>query len=127
MNDTHSGLSRREFLKINGTIAIGAALITPGIGQLLADTPVSKQSAFSLFQEISGLDKATIDRLISIAVSKGGEYADIFADYSVNNSIRLEDRIIKSASKSIAAGVGIRVLKGDQTGYAYSEDLNFES
>ena len=35
--------------------------------------------------------------------------------------------IIKNSSISISKGVGVRVLKGDQTGYAYSEDLSLEA
>ncbi|MDP4191000.1 MAG: metallopeptidase TldD-related protein [Bacteroidota bacterium] len=127
MKENNSGLSRRDFLKLSGTLAVGATLINPSLQKVLAKTLPPEGSAFSLFNELSGLDKQTIDKLISIALSKGGDYADLFADYSINNSIRLEDKIIKSASKSISAGIGIRVLKGDQTGYAYSEDMNFES
>ncbi|MBP7460770.1 MAG: metalloprotease TldD [Candidatus Delongbacteria bacterium] len=74
-----------------------------------------------------GLDAEMIKKLIGTALSKGGEYADLFAEYYINNLLRLEEGIIKDASKTIAAGVGIRVLKGDQTGYAYVEDITFEN
>ncbi|MGE5682259.1 MAG: TldD/PmbA family protein [Bacillota bacterium] len=127
MKENNSGLSRRDFLKITGTLAVGATLINPAFSKVFSGSMPAGSSAFDFFKELSGLDKQTIDKLLAIALSKGGDYADVFADYSLNNSIRLEDRIIKSASRNISAGVGIRVLKGDQTGYAYSEDMNFES
>lgn len=79
------------------------------------------------FQTGFGIDAALIDKILNIALAKGGDYADFFADYEIGNSLRLEDRIIKTAAKSITAGVGIRVLKGDQTGYAYVEDITYEN
>ena len=39
----------------------------------------------------------------------------------------LEDGKVNSAYSNIGYGVGIRVLKGDQTGYAYSEDVTQEA
>ncbi|MGE5400585.1 MAG: TldD/PmbA family protein [Ignavibacteriales bacterium] len=127
MNDSNSGLSRRDFLKITGTLAVGATLVNPVLSKVFAGQPAGMSSSYEFFKQLGGLDKETINKLLAIALSKGGDYADLYADYAINNSVTLEDRIIKSASKNINAGVGIRVLKGDQTGYAYSEDLSFES
>jgi TldD protein len=38
----------------------------------------------------------------------------------------LEDEQVKAVGRGITMGLGVRVLKGDATGYAYSEDLSFE-
>jgi len=65
--------------------------------------------------------KESLDRLISIALSKGGDYADLFFEYSISNVLALRDNEVNAIASNIDYGVGIRVLKGDQTGYAYSE------
>ncbi|HEX2866004.1 MAG TPA: metallopeptidase TldD-related protein [Ignavibacteriales bacterium] len=128
MSDNFSGLSRRDFLKITGTLAVGATLANPVLNKVLArEALTGRASSYEFFKTLCGLDNLTINKLLSIALSKGGDYADLYADYSINSSILLEDRIIKNASRNISAGIGIRVLKGDQTGYAYSEDMTFES
>ncbi len=68
-----------------------------------------------------------IPEILSLALSKGGDYSDFYYEYRLINSFSLEDGIIKNAGLTIAKGCGIRVLKGDQTGYAYTENLTFES
>ena len=38
----------------------------------------------------------------------------------------LEDGPVNRAFTSVELGVGVRVVKGDQTGYGYTEDLTLE-
>ena len=71
-----------------------------------------------------GVDEALLARVLSEALHHGGDYADLYFQHSTDASIGLEDGIISRASSSVDRGVGIRVLVGDQTGYAYSEDLS---
>ncbi len=52
-----------------------------------------------------------------------GNYADLFLQYSVTTSVRLEDGIIRSASRSVSLGTGVRVVQGDSVGYAYCESF----
>ncbi len=63
--------------------------------------------------------------LLSIALSHGGDFAELFFEHRVNNAISWEDQRVKSASRNVAQGVGIRVVKGDAIGYAYTESLDF--
>ncbi len=69
------------------------------------------------------IDEATVRSVLAEATAHGADFADLYFQHEVGNSIRLEDGIISSASSGIEQGVGIRVVVGDQTGYAYSEDL----
>jgi len=62
-------------------------------------------------------------KLLLTALSRGGDYADLFFEYNVGGSYRLEDGILKAASRSVSQGLGVRVMKGDATGYAYVQDL----
>lgn len=67
-----------------------------------------------------------LSRLVETALSKGGEYADIFFEYSTMTSYMLKEHKVQSAGAAVDYGVGIRVIKGEQTGYAYSESTDYE-
>ncbi len=70
-----------------------------------------------------GVDEAFCARVMAAAMDRGADYADLYFQHSSGNSVLLEDGIISRASSHVDRGVGIRVVVGDQTGYAYSEDL----
>ena len=72
------------------------------------------------------VDAQTSQRLLSIALEAGGDYADLYFEYRTGADYMLEDERIKNVGKGITLGVGVRVLRGDATGYAYSEDLSWE-
>ena len=78
-------------------------------------------------EQIFGLSTEEIRRLLEIALSKGGDFSELFFEYSVNNSVTMSADIIKSSSESIDLGVGVRVLNGSQTGFGYTNELTFES
>lgn len=62
-----------------------------------------------------------LQKVIAEAMSMGGDYADLFFEHTISNSLGLEDGKVNSAFSNVDYGVGIRVLKGDQTGFAYTE------
>ncbi len=64
-----------------------------------------------------------LQKVIAAAMSKGGDYADLFFEHKTTNSLGLQDGKVNRAYSNIGFGVGIRVLKGDQTGFAYSETV----
>lgn len=72
------------------------------------------------------IDEQIARRLFGEALGSGGDYADLFFEYRVSASYVLEDERIKSVGRGITLGLGVRVTKGDATGYAYSEDLSYE-
>jgi TldD protein len=73
------------------------------------------------------IDAEIADRLLRIALEKGGDYADLFFEYSVSGSYVYDEQILKSAQRSVSMGLGVRVMKGDATGYAYCEELSFDA
>lgn len=81
-------------------------------------TEITRQYILQHFS-ISEKDLLTV---IREALSKGGDYADIFFEHSFSNSIALRDGEVNRIASNIDYGVGIRVLCGDQTGYAYVEN-----
>ena len=73
------------------------------------------------------VDEATAQSIIDIALSHGGEYAELYFEHRDAGSILFEDQSVKSATSSLTQGLGVRVLLGEAVGYAYTEDLNPEA
>jgi TldD protein len=73
------------------------------------------------------VDAETARKLLTIALSRGGDYADVFFEYNVAGSYSLEEGILKAAGRSVSQGLGVRVMKGDSTGYAYVQELTPEA
>jgi len=70
------------------------------------------------------LNQEKITKLLSSLAVKGVDYADLYFQHSVAESWFLEEGIVKSGTYHISHGVGARAVKGEQTGFAYSDDLN---
>lgn len=83
--------------------------------------------AIRFFFDRYGLSNRDIDKLLGVALARGGDYADLYFEYRVANSVNIEERIVKQAAKSIAQGVGVRVVVGDKTGYAYTDDIALDA
>ena len=73
------------------------------------------------------LPKESIEKLLSTALGRGGDFAEVYIQRSKSTSIPLEERKIKSAETRVSQGVGIRVLSGEKTGYAYSDNMEMSS
>lgn len=77
-------------------------------------------------QGATPIDADTASRVLRIALEQGGDYADLFFEYNVSGSYSLEEGILRSAGRSVSMGLGVRVMKGDATGYAYVQELTPE-
>jgi TldD protein len=66
------------------------------------------------------------ERLLSAALARGGDYADVFFEHRVIVDYSREDGRVKTIGRGVALGVGVRVLRGDACGYAYAEGLDPE-
>lgn len=65
--------------------------------------------------------------LINKALSKGGEYADIFTEYRKHTSLVLEDSKLEKIANGTEAGTGIRLISDGKTAYAFSNDMSMEA
>src|SRR5436190_19704271 len=81
----------------------------------------------SIFFDKYSVTTSDLETYLSEALSRGRDYADLYFEYRINHSIVLEEQIIKSATKSVNLGVGVRVIAGEKTGYAYSDDIDREN
>src|SRR5438874_11690225 len=80
----------------------------------------------SFFAQRFGITEHDLESYLSEALSAGGEYADLYFEYLATTSIGIDEEIVKSATEGVTLGVGIRVIAGERTGYAYSDDLSPE-
>ncbi len=71
-----------------------------------------------------GVTERLIAEALAAALSRGGDSADVFFQHRVATDLGLEDGAVNRAYASVELGVGVRVVKGDQTGYGYTEDLS---
>jgi TldD protein len=78
------------------------------------------------FIEKLGLSERLMERCLGEALSAGGEYADLYFESVTSTSLGIDESLVKSASQGISVGCGIRVVSGERTGYAYTDDLSSE-
>src|SRR5665811_2446778 len=73
-----------------------------------------------------GLTNHDLEIYLGAALSAGGDYADLYFEYLTSTSLMVDESLVKSASQGISAGCGVRVVSGERTGYAYTDDLSSE-
>jgi TldD protein len=118
------GTDRRTFIKNNGMAVAGSILFSPFF-QSFQNVQISLD--VKRYLEHFEVSAELLQKIIAEAMSKGGDYADMFFEHRKTNNLGLEDGKVNRAYSNITFGVGIRVLKGDQTGFAYSETVTPEA
>ena len=71
-----------------------------------------------------GVTERMIAETLQAALGRGGDHADVYFQHRVGSDLGLEDGAVNRAYATVELGVGVRVVKGDQTGYGYTEDLS---
>jgi TldD protein len=117
-------IKRREFIRLGG-ITVAGSMIIPTVFNSCKNAPVSDTAAS--YMDHFEVTPELLQKVIAAAMEKGADYADLFFEHTLNNRSSLEDGKVNSAYSNVAFGVGIRVLKGDQTGFAYSENVSLDA
>jgi len=111
-------ISRRRFLEMSmkGGLVIAA---TPTLLSNLTSCkrPVSPGEAIQL-------DKSTLSKVISKALERGGDFADVYLENRISREISMEESIFNSGIYGIRQGAGVRVICGEKTGFAYTDDID---
>ena len=89
-----------------------------------SSTISSNSSHRRYFFEKFGITERLLERCLGEALSAGGDYADLYFEYLSSTSLMVDESMVKSASQGISAGCGVRVISGERTGYAYTDDLS---
>ena len=115
--DSVEDIPRRRFLElgIKGGIVLAAA---PSLLSCAKKGAALPPPLFAL---------EDLNRVIRRALAKGGEFAEVYIENRVSRSILLEEGKFKSAVYGLSRGAGVRVISGDKTGYAYTDDLTQEA
>src|SRR4051812_16749059 len=53
-----------------------------------------------------------MERLLGVALSRGGDFADLYFEHHRTSSLSMEEGIIRTASVGVTCGLGVRVLSG---------------
>ena len=83
----------------------------------MAQNPVARLSHFSLHEK-------QVQQALGRVKVRDVDYADIFFESTISESVSMEEGIVKRAVKRISQGAGVRATAGEKTGFAYSDDLS---
>ena len=112
-------MERRDFLKTSG-VALAGVVLLPHLFESCGEHSKEASRMLAHF----GVAESDLEKVIAAALERGGDYADLFFEHTFRDSLTLQDGAVNQASSSIDFGVGVRVVNGDQTGYAYVENVN---
>ncbi len=68
------------------------------------------------------LQQSLIEDLITAALSTGGDFAEIFVEDKFNTNVMLVGGKVEACTAGVDYGIGIRILKGLQSVYAYTNE-----
>jgi TldD protein len=71
-----------------------------------------------------GMDEVATQRIFGTIMAHRADDADLFFQYNRAEGWTLEEGQVKSGSYSIDQGVGVRVVSGEKTAFAYADDIN---
>jgi TldD protein len=100
-------------------------------GLLIAATPGLLSQLVSCQSEVKGtsgmdMDKEMLAKVIAKVLEKGGDFADVYLENRISRQIVMEESKFKSGLYGISQGAGVRVISGNKTGYAYTDEITEE-
>ncbi len=113
-----SDIPRRKFLNL--TLKGGIALMaTPALVSQLwsCKSPLPESMVLDL-------DPGLLQKIIQKALENGGDFAEVYVENRISRNISMEESKFKSGVFGISKGAGVRVIAGDKTGYAYTDELS---
>ena len=103
-----------------------STLAAPSFLEGCQSGPAAKAAGIAFAMNYFKVSESDLKKVLTAALEKGGDYADLYFEDSYRNNISLQDGTVNRASSNIDFGMGVRVLSGDQTGYAYVENVTLE-
>ena len=86
---------------------------------------VARFSSFT--HPFTPLQDEELKKILEAALSRGGDFAEIYLEYLTTTQIALDEDKLKTLCYGIVQGAGIRVNSGEKTGYAYSDDFEISN
>ncbi len=132
-NAPADAMDRREFLSSAAVLAASAAIL-PACGAARPDRrdgstlgTVGSNGAVTAALAGFGVTEASIRKVMTRALKGGGEYCDLFFQRKTTHHLSLEDHAVNKATSTSEMGLGVRVVRGLETGYAYTESLELNA
>lgn len=72
------------------------------------------------------VEQQLIKEVLDKAMQKGGDFGDIYIEQKRSTAIRCEAGKIEKIQSGVDIGAGVRVISGESTAYAYTNDLSRE-
>src|SRR4051794_29251456 len=70
------------------------------------------------------IDHDVLERVLAGALRTGGDFAEVYAEDKRSTSAGLDDGKVEQLTSGRDRGAGIRVVKGETTGFAHTADLS---
>jgi len=73
------------------------------------------------------IGKTALERIINAGLESQADFAEVFVEHTRQTNITLQSDVIEDSKESTISGVGIRIAKGHQSVYGYTNDMDEES
>ncbi len=113
--ENQNKLNRRSFLKAGVVLATAPLWLNYALGE--------GEKKVDLFEQ--SLSDEDLKKVLEHALSGGGDFAEVYLQHLIRTEIQLDEDKIKSSTYGIIQGGGVRVIWGEKTGYAFSDDLSY--
>jgi TldD protein len=84
-------------------------------------------SPLGFFRDRFGLDDRRLTAALDAALARPVDYADLYFEYTARDSVSLEEGIVKTGSRHVEQGLGVRAVAGERQGYAHADDVTLEN
>jgi TldD protein len=111
-------IPRRKFLQMSMKGGLVLAASSPMLTAFLSSCSAPSAATGGL-----DLDKQTLDKVIAKALAKGGDFAEVYIENRVSRQILMQESKFRNGLFGISQGAGVRVISGNKTGYAYTEEI----
>jgi len=118
-------ISRRSFIKTSAAAAAAVAVTSPVLSTGWHSLAGADKPGY--FEREFGITDGMCQKVLAEALSKGGDFADLYFEHTISNWLVLEDGRVNRAYSDVALGVGIRTVRGDQVGYGFTQELSEKS
>jgi len=106
---------------------------TEGTSSRTADGPTPIQStvessgAIDFFRDRFDLNEPGLEAVLGTALERSVDRADLYFEYTTQDSVSLEEGLVKDGSRHVEQGVGVRAISGERQGYAHSDEISLDS
>jgi TldD protein len=96
-------------------------------GDLLASGVMAGPfEARRFFLDRFGLSDGELQSVLGTALERRADHADLYFEFSTNETFQIEESLVKRATRNVSQGVGVRVVREDRTGYAYTDEVTLD-